>query len=108
MFFKSWCGSSLQPISHFELLQKLNPVMQQINGSKNSVLKNRVGRHLQNSIRGQLDLYQKRLHHLEMQLDSHERRKSNTQLYSSLRMRIDKRNNLKRQTQASSRSFGLM
>ena len=108
LFCKSWCGSSLQPISHFELLQKLNPVMQQINASQNSVIKNRVGRDLQNSIRGQLDLYQKRLNHLEMQLDSHEQRKSNTQFYSSLRMRVDQRNNLKRQTQASSRSFGLM
>ena len=62
-------GKSLQPISHYELLQKLNPLIQKINRSKNSGRINTVGREIQTSIREQLDLFDKRLSDLELGLE---------------------------------------
>ena len=108
IFCKSWSGSSLQPISHYELLQKLNPLIQKINRLKTSEHTNIVGREIQTSIREQLDFFDKRLSNLELGLGSYAQRKSNTKFYSSLRIRVDQRNNLKRDRQAISRSFGLM
>ena len=84
IFCKSWSGNSLQPISHYELLQKLNPLIQKINRSKTSGHTNTVGREIQTSIREQLDLFDKRLSDLELGLGSYEQRKSNTKFYSSL------------------------
>ena len=72
IFCKSWSGKSLQPISHYELLQKLNPLIQKINRSKTSEHTNTVGREIQTSIREQLDLFDKRLSDLELGLGSYD------------------------------------
>ena len=108
LLFKSYCQSSLQSITHLELLQNSNPVIQKISRIELSSNSHKLGAEIQSSIREQLDIFDKRLNHLELEFDSHEQRKSNTQLYSSLLLRVDQRNNLKRERQAISRSFGLM